>query len=98
MMTATATLSGIWVKMRIAFPKWVTLKINPKSVAHFLSWKSDRQSTTFTTHSTTNSPSKHHVLPPVFAKTPCKTGKHHTKKLLATKFLLQVVSWLLPVG
>jgi hypothetical protein len=31
--------------------------------------------TTFTTHSTTNSPSKHHVVAPVFRKNPCKNGK-----------------------
>jgi hypothetical protein len=31
--------------------------------------------TTLTTHSTTNSPSKHHVVAPVFRKNPCKNRK-----------------------
>jgi hypothetical protein len=47
-------------------------KINPESVACFSHPESDRQSTTFDQHSTTNSPSKNHALPPVFAKTASK--------------------------
>jgi hypothetical protein len=34
--------------------------------------KSDRERTIFTTHSTTNSPQKHHVPHTLFSKTPCK--------------------------
>jgi hypothetical protein len=51
-----------------------TLKINPEKVAYFLSPKNDRQLTTFHQQSTTNSPSKNHVLRLVFAKTPANTG------------------------
>jgi hypothetical protein len=57
-----------------------SLEINPESLSHISSLKTDHQSTTFTTHSTTNSPQKHHVLTPVFAKTPCKTDKHHQQQ------------------
>jgi hypothetical protein len=41
-------------------------------VACFSSPKTDRQLTSFHHQSTTTSPSKHHVLPPAFAKTPSK--------------------------
>jgi hypothetical protein len=54
-------------------------KINPEFVAYFSRSKSVRQLTTFTTQFTTNSPSKNHVLHPIFCKTPCKntkTGPH----------------------
>jgi hypothetical protein len=49
-------------------------KINPEKVANFSSPKSDRQLTSFYQQPTTNSPSKNHVLHPVFAKTPSKNG------------------------
>jgi hypothetical protein len=62
----------------------ITQKINPESVAYFSISKSDRQQTTIHHDSTTNSPSKDHVLPPVFAKTPCKTHKPASRKLLHT--------------
>ena len=56
-------------------------KINPEKVARFSSPNPDRQLTSFHQQSTTNSPSKNHVLPPVFAKTPQqKRGSHHTQK------------------
>ena len=41
-------------------------------MARFSSPNPDRQLTSFHQQSTTNSPSKNHVLPPVFAKTPSK--------------------------
>jgi hypothetical protein len=48
------------------------VKINPDKVENLSSRKSDRQHTTFHQQSTTNSPSKNHVLHPVFAKSPSK--------------------------
>ena len=48
-------------------------EINPEEVACFSSPKNDRQLTSFHQQSTTNSPSKNHVLHHVFAKTPAKT-------------------------
>ena len=50
------------------------VKINPESVACFSTSKSDHQNTTITAQFTTNSPSKYHVFPPFFSKTP---GKHN---------------------
>jgi hypothetical protein len=50
-------------------------KINPESVACFSRPKSDRQQTTIHHDSTTNSPAKNHVPPPVFAKTPSKNAQ-----------------------
>jgi hypothetical protein len=49
-------------------------KINPEKVEIFQARKNDRQLTSFHQQPTTNSPSKNHVLHPVFAKTPSKTG------------------------
>jgi hypothetical protein len=65
------------------------LKINPECVTYFSLSKSVRQVTSFTTHFTTTSPSKHHVLPPTFSqKTLQKPQKHtHTKKLHFTPHL-----------
>src|ERR1700755_1518991 len=47
-------------------------KINPEKVACFSNPETDRQLPSFHQQSTTNSPPKHHVQPPVFAKTPSK--------------------------
>ena len=47
-------------------------KINPGKVACFSSPNPDRQLPSFPQQSTTTSPPKHHVQPPVFAKTPSK--------------------------
>jgi hypothetical protein len=55
-------------------------KINPKKVADFSNPKSGRQLTSFHQQSTTNSPSKNHVLHPVFAKTPSKNGVNQPRK------------------
>jgi hypothetical protein len=49
-------------------------KNSSKNWRTFRLQKSVRQLTTITTHFTTNSPSKHHVLHPVFRKTPCKNA------------------------
>jgi hypothetical protein len=49
-------------------------KINPEKVACFSIPKNDRQLTSFYQRSTTNSPSKNHVLHRVFGKTPSKNG------------------------
>jgi hypothetical protein len=58
-------------------------KINPEKVARFSSPNPDRQLTSFHQQSTTNSPSKNHVLPPVFAKTPSKNeGPTTPQKIL----------------
>jgi hypothetical protein len=62
------------------FPKWESLKINPEKVACFSSLKNDRQLTSFHQQSTTNSPSKNHVLHPVFGKTPSKNGVNRARK------------------
>jgi hypothetical protein len=56
------------------FPKWESLKNKFRKVASFSSLKSDHQRTSFHQQSTTNSPSKNHVLHPVFAKTPSKNA------------------------
>jgi hypothetical protein len=51
-----------------------------QNVACFPEGKRDHQSTTFTTHRTTNRPQKHHTLPPRFLKTPCKNSYFTTTK------------------
>jgi hypothetical protein len=68
----------------LAIPKTEFSKINPETVAYFSTRKSGRQFATNHRDSTTNSPSKNHVLPPVFAKTPCKT-KNVSEKNTRTK-------------
>jgi hypothetical protein len=49
-----------------------TAKIKFKRVAHFYSRGNVVQHTTFTTHSTTISPQKHHHQLSIFLKNPCK--------------------------
>jgi len=49
-------------------------------VSYFSTTKSDHQQTTFTTHSTTTSPQKHHVQTSVFPKNPCKTPQTASSK------------------
>jgi hypothetical protein len=49
-------------------------------VSRFLSTKNDRQLTSFTTHSTTNSPQKHHAKHALFAKTSSKMPHFTTPK------------------
>jgi hypothetical protein len=67
-------------------------KINFKTVSHFSSLKSDRQRTTFTTHSTTFSPQKNHPQTRTFfqntpqnisknSKTPVRTRVHFFFKI-----------------
>jgi hypothetical protein len=67
---------------RLIIPKTGITKINPESVAYFWRLESDRQLTSFHQHSTTNSPSKNYVLPPVFAKNPCKKAKPASQKII----------------
>jgi hypothetical protein len=50
-------------------------KINPKFEENFRGPKTNHLLTTIHHESTTNSPSKNHVLPPTFVKTPCKNVK-----------------------
>jgi hypothetical protein len=52
-----------------------TSKINPEFEENFRGPKTNHLRTTIHHESTTNSPSKNHVLPPAFAKTPCKNAK-----------------------
>ena len=54
-------------------------------MACFSSPKSDRQLTSFHQQSTTTSPSKNHVLHPVFAKTPSKNGETTSEEKLLQK-------------
>jgi hypothetical protein len=60
-------------------------KINPQKVTCFSSRKSDRQLTSIHQQSTTNSPSKNHVLHTVFAKTPSKNGVNQRQKKIPQK-------------
>jgi hypothetical protein len=54
------------------------LKINPKLVSYFPPTKNDSFLSTFTTHSTTFSPQKNHVLHTNFPKTPLKNKGNHS--------------------
>jgi hypothetical protein len=62
----------------VLFPKWESLKNKSGKSGKFSNLKNDRQLTSFHQQSTTNSPSKNHVLHPVFAKTPSKNGVNRT--------------------
>ena len=64
-------------------------KINPEKVACFSSPNPDHQLPSFHQQSTTTSPPKHHIQPPVFAKTPAKTGSHHPQKIAAKHPILK---------
>src|SRR6266481_2584869 len=75
-------ISRSWKSSAITFPKWESLKNKSGKVACFSSQKNDRQLTSFYQQSTTNSPSKNHVLHPVFAKTPSKKGVNQPRKKL----------------
>jgi hypothetical protein len=56
------------------FPKWESLKNKSGKSGVFFEPENDRQLTSFHQQSTTNSPSKNHVLHPVFAKTHSKNA------------------------
>jgi hypothetical protein len=56
-------------------------------VACFSRQKSDRQQATIHHESTTSSPSKNHVQPPIFAKTPSKNAQFPTKNKRPDKTL-----------
>jgi hypothetical protein len=64
----------------LAVPKRESSKNKFGKSGKFLSVKSDRQLTSFHQQSTTNSPSKNHVLHPVFAKTPSKNEANVARK------------------
>jgi hypothetical protein len=66
-------------------PSGAAKKINFKIEENFRPSEYVHQRTTIRHRSTTNSPSKHHVLHPVFLKNPAKTPLHHTKKNNAQK-------------
>jgi hypothetical protein len=57
-------------------------KINPEKVACFSSPKTDRQLPSFHQQSTTTSPPKKHVLPPVFCQNPQQKRSPTTPKKL----------------
>jgi hypothetical protein len=62
-----------------------------KKLAYFSTWKSDGQRTTFTTHSTTFSPPKHHTKGAPFLKHPSKNTSKNNKTpertMLASGFI-----------
>jgi hypothetical protein len=60
--------------IKTKFPKWESLKNKSGKSGIFSSLKTDRQLTSFHQQSTTTSPPKNHVPPPVFAKTPSKNA------------------------
>jgi hypothetical protein len=70
-------------------------KINPVKVACFSSPKTDRQLASFHQQSTTTSPSKNHVLRPIFAKTPSKNEGPTTQKNYCKASPLRAGFWLL---
>jgi hypothetical protein len=55
---------------------------NLQTLSYFAHPKNHRQQTSFTTHSTTTSPQKHHTLHSFFLKTPANTALHHREKIL----------------
>jgi hypothetical protein len=67
------------------FPKWESLKNKSGKSESFSSARNDRQRTSFHQRSTTNSPSKNHVLHPIFAKTPSKNAGYPVQKKLLQK-------------
>jgi hypothetical protein len=64
----------------LAVPKWKSLENKSGKSGKFSSAKIDRQLTSFHQQSTTNSPSKYHVLHTVFAKTPSKNEVNQRQK------------------
>src|ERR1700737_2209366 len=67
------------------FPKWESFKNKSRKSGVFFKPKNDRQLTSFHQQSTTNSPSKNHVLHPVFAKTPSKNVGYPRQKKFTAK-------------
>jgi hypothetical protein len=62
------------------FPKWESLENKSGESGKISSAKNDRQLTSFHQQSTTNSPSKNHVLHTFFAKTPSKNADYPAPK------------------
>ena len=60
-------------------------KINPESVAYFSTQNTTINSPRNHHNPTTNSPSKNHLLPPVFPKTPCKNTKNFPQKKTSSR-------------
>src|ERR1700733_3856942 len=60
-------------------------KINPEKVACFSSPKTNRQLPSFHQQSTTTSPPKNHIQPPIFAKTPSKNTVPPPPKKITAK-------------
>jgi hypothetical protein len=71
------------VVFKTEFPKWESLKTKSGKSGMFSIPKTDRQLPSFHQQSTTTSPPKNHVQPPVFAKTPSKKGVPPPKKITA---------------
>jgi hypothetical protein len=72
--------------LRPRIPEAEFQKINPSSVAHFSKTKSGRQPTTIHHESTTNSPSKNHVLPTHFRQNPLQNNENPPSKKPRPKF------------
>jgi hypothetical protein len=70
-------------------------KINPEKVACFSSSNTDLQLPSFHQQSTTTSPPKNHIQPPVFAKTPSKNKVPPLPKIIAKAPPLRAGFWLL---
>jgi len=70
---------------RTVFPKWEWLKNKSGKSGMFFEPEKDRQLTSFHQQSTTNSPSKNHVLHTVFAKTPSKNAGYPAREKILQK-------------
>jgi len=77
------------------FPKWRRKKINLQNMAYLSTPKNDHHHSTNHHDSTTDLPSKNHVQPPAFSKTPLKNARKPTKihsEAAATFFLANMYS------
>jgi hypothetical protein len=72
---------SITTQLAAHFQKGNPSKINLQKVANLSAPKYDHQLTTNHHDSTTNSPSKNHIKPPIFAKTHCKTRNIRQNKI-----------------
>jgi hypothetical protein len=73
------------IYLALKFPKWESLKNKSVKSGKFFDPKNGRQHTSFHQQSTTNSPSKNHILRTVFAKTPSKNAGYPARKKLLQK-------------
>ncbi|NYF88267.1 hypothetical protein RBB79_01995 [Tunturiibacter empetritectus] len=67
------------------------LEINPEIVACFSSLKNDSQLTSFHQQSTTNSPSKDHVLHPLFCQNPKQNQRNSSRKKIPSELACTVM-------